>query len=117
MFIVRTTSGLVGNSCTLDGALGVIWQHLTATPADGRPVLGTVGWTIATYGDRVWSGRLEVPVDQREQSIGEQLDHINARLVLSHLAGAVDFVQQTRLHSPVSSSTDDISRHGASALG
>ena len=117
MFIVRTTTGLVGNSCTLDGALGVIWQHLTTVPQDGQVVHGTVGWTIATYGDRVWSGRLEVPVEQREQSIGEQLDHINARLVLSHLAGASEFVQQSRLHSPVGTPADDIRRHGAGAVG
>lgn len=99
MYLVRTTSGFAATACTLDIALTKMGQHLA-----GCRLPGVIQWNIATYGDRSWSGVIHVPPVNREQAIGEQLDHINARLVLAHLAGAEDFLTASRLHTPVGAS-------------
>jgi len=97
MYTLRTSSGYSTSACTLDTALNGMGQHLMGVAAGG-----TISWTISTYGDRSWSGELVIPTDcSRDQVIGDELDHINARLVLAHLAGVVNFPSDTRLHTPV----------------
>ncbi|RIJ76549.1 hypothetical protein D1871_11830 [Nakamurella silvestris] len=103
MYTLRTSSGYTTSACTLDTALNGMGQHLMGV-APG----GTIHWTISTYGDQSWDGDLEIPVDgSRDQAIGDELDHINARLVLAHLAGVVNFPSDTRLHTPVAGSYED----------
>ena len=108
MYIVRTSSGFTTSACTLDSALNGLGQHLMSDGPQGR-----IGWMISTYGDQSWSGELDIPTaGSRDQAIGEQLDHINARLVLAHLGGVVNFPSDTRLHTPVLAGNSGFSNSG-----